>query len=156
MEIQMREEGKVQILGCQGRMDAQVSDLLKERIQELLDKGAKELVLDLEGLEFLDSSGLGALVACLRRIKEKKGELDRAAEDFHAAVTLRRKDPDCYFSYARVLGKQGDKKVMYEVLQMVVELDPANAQVLKKHEDFKAYRDDPEFKKLVGGAAGEK
>ena len=78
MEIQIREEGKVQILACQGRMDAQVSDLLKERIQELLDKGAKELVLDLEGLEFLDSSGLGALVACLRRIKEKKGEIKLA------------------------------------------------------------------------------
>ena len=78
MEIQIREEGKVQILACQGRMDAQVSDLLKERILELLDKGATDLVLDLEGLEFLDSSGLGALVSCLRRIKEKKGEIKLA------------------------------------------------------------------------------
>jgi anti-sigma B factor antagonist len=78
MEIQIREDGKVQILACQGRMDAQVSGLLKESILELLDKGATELVVDLENLEFLDSSGLGALVSCLRRIKEKKGEIKLA------------------------------------------------------------------------------
>jgi anti-sigma B factor antagonist len=75
MEIRVSEQGKVQILACEGRMDAQVSGLLKERIKELLDKGATELVLDLKGLEFLDSSGLGALVSCLRRIREKKGEI---------------------------------------------------------------------------------
>ena len=78
MEIRIREDGKVQILACQGRMDAQVSGLLKEHIKELLDTGAKKLVLDLEGLEFLDSSGLGALVSCLRRVKEKKGEIKLA------------------------------------------------------------------------------
>jgi anti-sigma B factor antagonist len=78
MEIQVREDGKVQILACRGRMDAQVSGFLKGRIQELLDKGATELVLDLDGLEFLDSSGLGAIVSCLRRIKEKKGEIKLA------------------------------------------------------------------------------
>ena len=78
MEIKVREDGKVQILACVGRMDAQVSALLKEHIQELLDTGATQLIMDLEGLEFLDSSGLGALVACLRRVKEKKGEIKLA------------------------------------------------------------------------------
>jgi len=78
MEIKVREDGKVQILACVGRMDAQVSGFLKEHIQELLDTGATQLIMDLEGLEFLDSSGLGALVACLRRVKEKKGEIKLA------------------------------------------------------------------------------
>ena len=78
MEMKVQEDGKVQILACVGRMDAQVSVLLKERIQELLDTGATQLIMDLEGLEFLDSSGLGALVSCLRRVKEKKGEIKLA------------------------------------------------------------------------------
>jgi anti-sigma B factor antagonist len=78
MEIQVDAHGKVQVLTCEGRMDAQVSGLLKDRIQELLDKGTTQLVVDMEGLEFLDSSGLGALVSCLRRIKEKKGEIKLA------------------------------------------------------------------------------
>ena len=78
MEILVREEEKVHILTCAGRMDAQVSGLLKERIHKLLDTGATRLVMDLDGLEFLDSSGLGALVSCLRRVKEKKGEIKLA------------------------------------------------------------------------------
>jgi anti-sigma B factor antagonist len=78
MEIQVEEHGKVRVLACKGRMDAQVSGLLKDRIQELLDTGTTRLIVDMEGLEFLDSSGLGALVSCLRRIKEKKGEIKLA------------------------------------------------------------------------------
>ncbi len=78
MDIQVDEQGGVTILACEGRMDAQVSDLVKDRIRELLDNGATRLVVDMEGLDFLDSSGLGALVSCLRRVKEKKGEIKLA------------------------------------------------------------------------------
>lgn len=93
------------------------------------------------------------LAYCNRGIAyERKGMLKEAAEDFHAATSLRRNDPVPYFCYARVLGKQGDKNGMYEKLSKVIELAPANAEVLKEDEDFKAYRDDPEFKKLVGSA----
>ena len=92
MEIQVEEHGEVRGLACLGRMDAQVSGLLKDRIQELLDKGTTQLVVDMEGLEFLDSSGLGALVSCLRRIKEKKGEMKLAGlrPDVHAIFEITR------------------------------------------------------------------
>ena len=59
-------------------MDANVSGSLKQRIQQLVEKGARRLILDLEGVDFLDSSGLGALVACLRRVREKQGEIKLA------------------------------------------------------------------------------
>ncbi|MEW6443851.1 MAG: STAS domain-containing protein [bacterium] len=75
MEMQVRQEGALHIVSCQGRMDANVSGALKDRIQQLVDKGATRLVLDLEGVDFLDSSGLGVLVACLRRVREKQGEI---------------------------------------------------------------------------------
>ncbi len=75
MEMQLREEHAVQILTCQGRIDAQVSNRVKERIQQLLDQGFTQIILDLEGVELLDSSGLGALVSCMRRAKEKDGEI---------------------------------------------------------------------------------
>ncbi len=78
MEMQLREEHMVQILSCQGRIDAQVSDRVKERVQELLDQGASQIILDLEGVELLDSSGLGALVSCMRKAKEKEGEIKLA------------------------------------------------------------------------------
>ena len=78
MEIQLQTEGPARILTCQGRLDAHVSGTLKEKIQQLLDEGAVHLVIDLEGVDFLDSSGLGALVAGLRKAREKKGEIKLA------------------------------------------------------------------------------
>ncbi len=75
VEIDLQTEGKTLILSCLGRLDAQVSGTLKEKIQELLDEGTVHLVINLEGVDFLDSSGLGALVAGLRKAKEKKGEI---------------------------------------------------------------------------------
>jgi len=71
----LETEGKVRILCCQGRLDAQVSGILKENIQQLLNDGAVKLVIDLGGVDFLDSSGLGALVAGLRKAREKKAEI---------------------------------------------------------------------------------
>jgi len=75
VKISQQTEGSVRILSCQGRLDAQVSGVLKENIQQLVDDGAVSLVIDLEGVDFLDSSGLGALVAGLRKAKEKRGEI---------------------------------------------------------------------------------
>ena len=75
VEMDVREEGQVRILTCRGRLDAQVSGDVKDQIQQLIDEGAVCLVLNLEGVDFLDSSGLGALVSSLRKIKEKKGEI---------------------------------------------------------------------------------
>ncbi len=55
MEMQVRQEGPVHIIACQGRMDANVSGSLKERIQQLVEKGARRLIVDLEGVDFLES-----------------------------------------------------------------------------------------------------
>jgi anti-sigma B factor antagonist len=78
VEIEIKTEGTIRILSCQGRLDAQVSGILKERVQQLLDEGVSGLVVNLEGVDFLDSSGLGALVASLRKAKEKKGDVKLA------------------------------------------------------------------------------
>lgn len=75
MEINVREEGTIRIVSCEGRLDAQVSGVVKDQIKQHIDEGSTRLVLDLQGVEFLDSSGLGALVASLRKVKEKKGEI---------------------------------------------------------------------------------
>jgi len=78
VEIELREEGTIRVLTLRGRLDAQVSGLVKERLQALIDAGAVSLVLNLQEVDFLDSSGLGVVVAGLRRIKEKKGEIKLA------------------------------------------------------------------------------
>ncbi len=75
MEYHVTEDGDLRIISCQGRMDANSSPKFKEYLKSLLDKGDTRLVITMDEVEFLDSSGLGALVACMRKAKEKKGEI---------------------------------------------------------------------------------
>ncbi|WIJ23779.1 STAS domain-containing protein [Devosia sp. RR2S18] len=50
------------------RLDAGKAPLFKERIGSLIEDGASRLVLDLRDVEFIDSSGLGVIVSCLKRL----------------------------------------------------------------------------------------
>jgi len=50
------------------RIDAMWASAFKEEIATRIEKGHHRLVLDLSDVDFVDSSGLGALVACLKRV----------------------------------------------------------------------------------------
>lgn len=50
------------------RLDASKAPTFKERIGSLIDQGASRLVLDLRDVDFIDSSGLGMIVSCLKRL----------------------------------------------------------------------------------------
>jgi anti-sigma B factor antagonist len=47
--------------------------VLRDRVVELLDKGSHAIVLNLEKVTYMDSAGIGELVACYKRAKEKGG-----------------------------------------------------------------------------------
>lgn len=46
------------------RLDASVAPSFKSQVDELITEGNQRVVLDLENVEFMDSSGLGTIVAC--------------------------------------------------------------------------------------------
>lgn len=58
-----------------GEVDLHTAPMLRERIHELTEQGTDRIVLDLGGLSFMDSTGLGVLVAGLKRLKSRGGEL---------------------------------------------------------------------------------
>jgi anti-sigma B factor antagonist len=53
-----------------GEVDVASSPTLRARIADLIDQGADRIVLDLDGMTFIDSSGLGVLVGALKRVRE--------------------------------------------------------------------------------------
>ena len=55
-------------------LDASNASELKRDIAPVLETNTK-VVLDLSGVRFMDSSGLGAMLSCLRLLTAKKGEL---------------------------------------------------------------------------------
>ena len=57
----------------QGELDLYTSGALLDRVREAED--GSSVALDLEGVSFIDSSGLGAMVAALKHAKERGGRL---------------------------------------------------------------------------------
>jgi anti-sigma B factor antagonist len=58
-----------------GEVDVYTSPRLKQELLELVDAGCVDVVVVLDALGFIDSSGLGVLVSGLRRVKEHGGTL---------------------------------------------------------------------------------
>lgn len=57
-------------LRVEGEVDVASSPTLRARIADLIDEGADRIVLDLDDMTFIDSSGLGVLVGALKRVSE--------------------------------------------------------------------------------------
>jgi len=55
------------------RVDLQVAGEFRTALLHLIDVGHHRLVVDLSSVEFVDSSGLGALVAALKTLRLLKG-----------------------------------------------------------------------------------
>lgn len=74
MNLQFTKEDQIGILAVEGRLDAANADNLKNRFQTFL-KETNYIIADCASLEFVDSTGLGALVACLKYASEAGGDL---------------------------------------------------------------------------------
>ena len=58
-----------------GEVDVYTAPELRERVVELLAQGFGHLIVDLRDVVFLDSTGIGALVGVLRRVRAQDGSL---------------------------------------------------------------------------------
>jgi anti-sigma B factor antagonist len=58
-----------------GEIDVYSAPQLREHVIKLIDNGTRHIVVDLRDVEFLDSTGLGALVGSLKRVREQDGSL---------------------------------------------------------------------------------
>ena len=72
MKANARHHGKVTVLDLSGKITIGEGDIkLREAVHALLEEGRKNLVLNLSGVSYMDSAGIGELVACYKRAKEK-------------------------------------------------------------------------------------
>ena len=75
MQIVVEKVGNVAVTAMPvDELDASNAGEFKRDIASVLETNAK-LVLDLSRLRFVDSSGLGALISCLRKLNAKGGDL---------------------------------------------------------------------------------
>ena len=67
--------GDCAVLQVTGEVDVYTAPTLREQFQELAAKGAVHLIADLGRVDFIDSTGLGALVGGVKRLREAGGSL---------------------------------------------------------------------------------
>jgi len=76
MQIEERSAGDVTVLDLKGKMTLGEGDeLLKDKINSLLQQGRRKIVLNLEGVPYIDSAGLGQIVGGYTTIARQGGSL---------------------------------------------------------------------------------
>lgn len=75
MHVRSRDRGEWTVLDLEGEVDLSTAPKLRERLIDLIDDGRRKIVLNLSGVPFMDSTGLGVMVGGLKRLKERDGTL---------------------------------------------------------------------------------
>jgi anti-anti-sigma factor len=79
MEIVEHITGEATVLTLKGRLDSTSATDLKNKVKSCAKNGRIRLVIDMAEVDFVDSSGLGSLVACLRSVNKLGGDIRIAA-----------------------------------------------------------------------------
>ncbi|HUX11007.1 MAG TPA: STAS domain-containing protein [Terriglobia bacterium] len=91
LHIDVKESAGVTVLTLAGRVTlGDESNQLRSKIKELLAQGKKRLVLDLGGVTYIDSAGLGTLVAAYTSTRNEGGDIRLAniTSKFNELLTI--------------------------------------------------------------------
>jgi anti-sigma B factor antagonist len=75
LTLTTREADGKTIVAVGGEIDVYTAPKLRDKITELVGRGSYHLVVDMQQVEFLDSTGLGVLVGGLKKVRAHDGSL---------------------------------------------------------------------------------
>jgi anti-anti-sigma factor len=100
LEVQTRQvDTGATVVAPTGRLDVAGAPALKDAISEALKNGQAKVVIDMEGVSFVDSTGLGSVIAALKQIRSSQGDLRLAAPNQQVRVVLELTTLDRVFPY---------------------------------------------------------
>jgi anti-sigma B factor antagonist len=79
MKIQLTSQGDIQVLELSGELDYHSSPELREKLTELTVKQAPKILVNLAGVDYMDSSGIATFVEAFQKAKRYQGRLILAA-----------------------------------------------------------------------------
>ncbi|TMC83236.1 MAG: STAS domain-containing protein [Chloroflexi bacterium] len=100
LDVQTRQtEGGISVVVPTGRLDVAGAPALKDAIGELVKNGPPRVVIDMEGISFVDSTGLGSVISALKQVRGSQGDLRLAAPNQQVRVVLELTTLDRVFPY---------------------------------------------------------
>jgi anti-sigma B factor antagonist len=77
MKVNIKNAGKsdIKIFEIEGEIDVYTSMDLKKEFNTVIDSGKNKLIVNLSNVSYMDSSGLGILVAILKKSKQENGNM---------------------------------------------------------------------------------
>ena len=74
MDVKFILQGDVGIIGIEDKLDASNVQELRNSFPDYLEQ-SKKIIFDLNKMDFMDSTGLGVLVSCLRQANQDGGDI---------------------------------------------------------------------------------
>ncbi|MDZ4267414.1 MAG: STAS domain-containing protein [Mycobacterium sp.] len=81
-------ESGVVVVKPTGKLNMVAAPMLRKELQAVVEGGQRHIVVDLSGVEFVDSSGLGALISGLKAARQAGGDLRVAAPSRQVTTVL--------------------------------------------------------------------
>src|SRR6266496_1292886 len=88
LDLRVQHHDDRAVVHISGEVDLATCPQLRDVLAELVDRGVHHLIVDLEQVSFLDSSGIGVLIGVLRRLREHGGSLHLTAPRPHVRRVL--------------------------------------------------------------------
>ena len=112
MDLKLDDHMKdgIRVVNVEGEIDVYTAPRLRELLIELVNKGDYQLVVNMEKVEFLDSTGLGVLVGGLKRVRAHDGSLDLVCRKSESSkVSASPASPRCSASTTLSRSHQGQE-----------------------------------------------
>lgn len=75
LRIKVRDSNGTPVIELGGELDAYTCSRFREAVIEVIQNGHTNIIINMEDVEYIDSSGLGTLVGGLKRVSEQKGTI---------------------------------------------------------------------------------
>jgi anti-sigma B factor antagonist len=81
LRLDVSEQGDWSVLAVGGEVDVATAPRLREQLIALVNDQRYRLIVDLSGVDFIDSTGLGVLIGALKRVRGHDGDLHLVCSD---------------------------------------------------------------------------
>lgn len=75
LETEVHQTEAYPVLAVKGEIDVYTAPLFKQAVGGLLENGATHVIIDMQGVTYMDSSGFGTLLGATRRLRPEGGAL---------------------------------------------------------------------------------